>query len=86
MTAPRYRGSVLRADAHAARSAPGTRDAWRCSRCGKLLGVLMGQRLQIQFARGHDYLVSLPATATCRDCHALNEVETAEPEIDPRRP
>ena len=47
---------------------------WRCSRCGKLLGVLEGERLHIRFARGHEYLVGLPTTCVCRSCRTLNEI------------
>ncbi|TWT40479.1 hypothetical protein RAS1_41900 [Phycisphaerae bacterium RAS1] len=47
---------------------------WRCSRCGKLLGMLEGQRLHISFARGHEYFVGFPVTTLCRACGALNEL------------
>lgn len=46
---------------------------WRCTRCGKLLAVLLGDRLHIRFARGHEYLVGLPVTCVCRNCRTLNE-------------
>ena len=48
---------------------------WRCTRCGKLLGVLEGARLHIRFARGHEYIVGFPATSVCRSCRTLNELE-----------
>jgi phage FluMu protein Com len=47
---------------------------WRCTRCGKLLAVLRGDRLHIRFARGHEYLVGFPATSVCRSCRTLNEL------------
>lgn len=47
---------------------------WRCTRCGKLLGVLEGNRLHIRFARGHEYIVGFPATSVCRSCRTLNEL------------
>jgi len=47
---------------------------WRCSRCGKLLGILRDGRLHLSFARGHEYLVGLPATAACRGCRTLNDL------------
>jgi phage FluMu protein Com len=47
---------------------------WRCTRCGKLLGVLEGNRLHIRFARGHEYIVGLPVTSVCRSCRTLNEL------------
>jgi hypothetical protein len=46
---------------------------WRCTRCAKLLGICRDSRMHLRFARGHDYLVSLPATATCRGCGTLNQ-------------
>ena len=45
---------------------------WRCTDCGKLLGVLRDRRMHIRFARGHEYLVGFPVTATCRGCGTLN--------------
>jgi hypothetical protein len=47
---------------------------WRCSRCGKLLGVVCEGRLHLRFARGHEYLVGFPATCVCRSCRTLNEL------------
>ena len=54
---------------------------WRCSGCGKLLGLRKADRLHIRFARSHEYLVGFPATGTCRACGTLNEhpAVTAEP-------
>jgi hypothetical protein len=46
---------------------------WRCSQCGKLLGVLRDGRIHIRFSKSHDYLVSAPATGICRGCGTLNE-------------
>jgi hypothetical protein len=45
-------------------------------RCGKLLGRLKGERLQIQFARGHQYVVGLPVSSVCRGCSTLNELSS----------
>ena len=50
------------------------REQWRCTRCGKLLGLFQGGRLHIRFAHGHEYLVGFPATSVCRGCRTLNEV------------
>lgn len=47
---------------------------WRCRRCDRLLGVRHGDRVHIQFKRGAEYLVSLPVTATCCGCGALNPI------------
>jgi hypothetical protein len=47
---------------------------WRCTQCGKLLGRTKGDRLHVRFARGHEYLVGLPATCACRYCGTLNEL------------
>ena len=49
------------------------RREWRCRRCGKLLGVVEGDRLHIQFTRGHQYIVSFPVTTVCLRCKTLNE-------------
>ena len=51
---------------------------WRCRCCGALLGRHAGHRMQITFARGHDYYVTLPVTTRCRTCKSLNEL-TASP-------
>jgi len=53
---------------------------WRCTRCGKLLGLREGDRLHIRFARGHEYLVGFPVTSICRSCRTLNEL--AEPSAE----
>ena len=46
---------------------------WRCSRCGKLLGVCRDGRMHLRFARGHEYFVGFPVVATCRGCGTLNQ-------------
>lgn len=46
---------------------------WRCTCCHKLLGRRHGAVLLVQFARGHRYRVSCPASAVCRSCGTLNE-------------
>ena len=51
----------------------GTANDWRCMGCGKLLGVRRDGVMHLSFARGHEYLVSDPATATCRRCGTLNQ-------------
>lgn len=45
---------------------------WRCTGCGKLLGIRRDGRLHLRFARGHEYLVGFPVQATCRGCGTLN--------------
>jgi len=45
---------------------------WRCTGCGKLLGIGQDGRLHLRFARGHEYLVGFPVQATCRGCGTLN--------------
>ncbi|MCU9848936.1 hypothetical protein OEZ60_13070 [Defluviimonas sp. WL0024] len=47
---------------------------WRCRCCGALLGRYLDNRLQIRFARGHEYYVTLPVTTRCRTCMSLNEL------------
>lgn len=51
----------------------GTTD-WRCPRCAKLLGRWRADRLHLRHGRNHEYIVSLPATATCRGCGTLSEL------------
>lgn len=51
----------------------GTANDWRCNCCGKLLGVRCDGLMHLSFARGHEYLVGFPATATCRGCGTLNQ-------------
>ena len=55
-------------------------DEWRCTRCGKLLGLFEGKRLHIRFSSGHEYLVGFPVTSVCRGCRRLNEVSAARQE------
>ena len=50
-------------------------DEWRCSNCGRLLGVTRSGRLHVRFTRGHEYIAALPATCTCRGCGALNRLD-----------
>ena len=45
---------------------------WRCTGCGKLLGVRRDGRMHLRFARGHEYFVGFPVVATCRGCGTLN--------------
>ena len=47
---------------------------WRCRCCGALLGRYLDHRMQISFARGHEYYVTLPVTTRCRTCRSLNEL------------
>jgi hypothetical protein len=62
---------------------PRSSTEWRCTKCDKLLGICQNDRMHLCFARGHEYLVSLPVAATCRGCGTLNEVRGASaPESD----
>lgn len=56
---------------------------WRCSRCGKLLGILRAGRLHLRFARGHEFFVGIPATGVCRNCSTLNELTHSATESSP---
>jgi phage FluMu protein Com len=47
---------------------------WRCRQCGALLGRYLDHRMQITFARGHEFYVTLPVTTRCRRCKSLNEL------------
>ncbi|MFC1610837.1 hypothetical protein ACFL6C_07755 [Myxococcota bacterium] len=53
-------------------------DDWRCICCDKLLGAIEAGRLHIRFARGHQYIVGIPATVICRGCGTLNELTPAK--------
>jgi len=55
---------------------------WRCKGCGRLLGILEHDRLEIRFARGHQYRVTLPVTCVCRNpqCNTLNELAAGQPD------
>ncbi|QFT96066.1 hypothetical protein FIU85_02000 [Roseovarius sp. THAF8] len=54
-------------------SGPAVSADWRCTCCGKLLGRRHGSAILVQFARGHRYRISRPASAVCRSCDTLNE-------------
>ncbi len=56
---------------------PALRD-WRCQRCFKLLGRHDGARVQLHFARGHQYFAAMPVTAICRCCGKLNELRSGK--------
>lgn len=56
---------------------------WRCTRCRALLARKRGGRLHVRFARGHEYIVGLPATTRCRFCQTLNEYPA--PDTEPAR-
>lgn len=51
---------------------------WRCSDCGKLLGRICGHDVHIRFERRHEYVATLPASATCKQCGTLNRARRAE--------
>lgn len=48
---------------------------WRCCRCGALLGIHREGGMHVSFARGHEYLFSYPATATCRRCGTMSQTK-----------
>jgi rubredoxin len=50
-------------------------DQWRCSSCGRLLGMIRTGHLHVRFTRGHEYIAALPATCTCRGCGSLNRLD-----------
>jgi len=53
---------------------------WRCTRCGALLACRRDGRLHVRFARGHEYIVGLPATTRCRFCQTVNECPATDAE------
>lgn len=73
MPTPYHSGSARSSRDHKADPAAGTAADWRCAGCGKLLGIHRDGQMHLSFARGHEYLVNYPATATCRRCGALNQ-------------
>ena len=46
----------------------------RCC-CGALLGIHRDGLMHVSFARGHEYLFSYPATATCRRCGTMSQTK-----------
>ncbi|WP_374425426.1 hypothetical protein [Paracoccus sp. (in: a-proteobacteria)] len=58
-----------------ARKTASASDAWCCSCCGKLLGIHRDGLMHVSFARGHEYLFSYPATATCRRCGTMSQTK-----------
>jgi len=64
---------IQRQVAGSPRSNPHHSNEWRCTRCKKLLGVSRDGHMHLRFARGHEYFVSFPVTATCRGCGTLNQ-------------
>ena len=51
---------------------PSEAPEWRCTGCGRLLGLIRKNQLHLRLRRGHEYLASLPATASCRGCGTMN--------------
>jgi phage FluMu protein Com len=49
---------------------------WRCSCCGKLLGICSDGSMHLRFARGPEYFVGFPVTAKCPGCGTLNLAKT----------
>jgi len=45
---------------------------WRCTECGKLLGVAKGNQLHIRVQKNREYMVGYPVTANCHGCGTLN--------------
>lgn len=51
---------------------------WCCKKCGRLLAVVEGSRIEIRSARGSQYRATLPATSVCPNqrCKTLNELQS----------
>lgn len=45
---------------------------WRCTQCGKLLGMTQGNQLHIRVQKSREYIVGYPVTASCHGCGTLN--------------
>lgn len=65
----------FRPNRHTNRKTGGNGDQpWRCTKCCMKLGNRNERRVEICFARGHQYVVTIPVTAVCRNCGRLNEL------------
>lgn len=73
MPTPFHSRSVRSPRAGNATPTAGASADWRCTGCGKLLGIRRDGGMHLSFARGHEYLVGYPATAICRGCGTLNQ-------------
>lgn len=51
---------------------------WRCHACGKLLGKVQGNQIQIKITDKGSYVVDGKVIAVCPRCAALNSTQTAE--------
>jgi len=71
--------NIQRQSARLTRKTTHHSNEWRCTRCDKLLGVSRDGRMHLRFARGHEYFVSFPVTATCRGCGTLNQASAPAP-------
>jgi hypothetical protein len=79
-TNPNTAFEAMQADANNGGSnnnSPGSRSLtgkpeWRCTQCGKLLGMANGNQLHIRVQKHREYLVGLPVTANCHGCGTLN--------------
>ena len=49
---------------------------WRCTECGKLLGVRREGQMHIRSSRGPEYLTGFPVTSAC-SCGTLNRAFAA---------
>jgi prophage antirepressor-like protein len=49
---------------------------WRCRRCGSLLGITDGKRVEFQGSEGVQYFAGLPAICIC-ECDTINELRTS---------
>ena len=49
---------------------------WCCRSCGRLLGITVGERLEIRNAQGENFLVGFPVTTVCQNprCNTINEL------------
>lgn len=75
MPTPTSFGPARKLPAGLATRFAGTANDWRCCRCGALLGIHREGGMHVSFARGHEYLFSYPATATCRRCGTMSQTK-----------
>lgn len=58
---------------------------WRCTCCGKLLGIIEGTWMHFKVSHGGEYFTGFPAIGTCPRCGTLNKYgeNSSEPEPIP---
>jgi hypothetical protein len=58
-----------------ASSRPSTGGLWRCSFCGRLLGIVTGSVVQIKYSEKLDLTASRPITRQCPACRRVSALQ-----------